>query len=338
MHNKSKEFVLRSVASSNGVIKSEAVASISQDGIVMANVRRYQGDLLLSKASVNQTSSTKAINASIISNKKVMAMATVYRDGVREVVAKEVDDDDKENQGFPRLSLPKKLTTSKKILKEKESQWYLSSTTHTLTATVPDLRSVAWSNGEIKSEAIVSISQEGEVMVNVRPYVEDTVSSRASVIHKSSSKAIRAGIISNKKVMAMATVYHDGDREVVAKEVGDGEEVEENQGCQRLLLQKKSTTSKNFSKEEDNQGFLSSITHTRTATTSSSSPATTTITTDPDHLEKLIRNLCLTLVSGSALNPLGRNLWPGVGTPRPATSTHDQSSDGEADADAPRKW
>ncbi|XP_026377429.1 uncharacterized protein LOC113271741 isoform X2 [Papaver somniferum] len=314
MHNKSKEFVLRSVASSNGVIKSEAVASISQDGIVMANVRRYQGDLLLSKASVNQTSSTKAINASIISNKKVMAMATVYRDGVREVVAKEVDDDDKENQGFPRLSLPKKLTTSKKILKEKESQWYLSSTTHTLTATVPDLRSVAWSNGEIKSEAIVSISQEGEVMVNVRPYVEDTVSSRASVIHKSSSKAIRAGIISNKKVMAMATVYHDGDREVVAKEVGDGEEVEEN------------------------QGFLSSITHTRTATTSSSSPATTTITTDPDHLEKLIRNLCLTLVSGSALNPLGRNLWPGVGTPRPATSTHDQSSDGEADADAPRKW
>ncbi|KAI3877878.1 hypothetical protein MKX03_031780, partial [Papaver bracteatum] len=82
-------------------------------------------------------------------------------------------------------------------------------------------------------------------------------------------------------------------------------------------------------------GFLSSTTHTRTATTSSSSPATTT---DPDpDLEKLIANLCSTLESGLALNPLGHNLWPGVGMPRPATS-QDQSSDGEADADAPRKW
>ncbi|KAI3969280.1 hypothetical protein MKW92_014464, partial [Papaver armeniacum] len=102
MHNNSEEFVLRSVARSNGGTGtiSEAIASISQDGQVMANVRRYEGDFVLSKASVNQTSSTKAINARIISNKKVMAMATVYRDGAREVVAKEVGDDeeDKENQ------------------------------------------------------------------------------------------------------------------------------------------------------------------------------------------------------------------------------------------------
>ncbi|KAI3877877.1 hypothetical protein MKX03_031779 [Papaver bracteatum] len=256
MHNNSEEFVLRSVARSNGGIKSEAIASISQDGQVMANVRRYKGDLVLSKASVMQTSSSKTIRSSIISNKKVMAMATVYQDGAREVVAKEVGDDDKENQGFPRLLLPKKSTTSKNILKDKESQGcsklllqkksttsknqgFLSSTTHTQTATTSrsspstatgsDLRSVARSNGGIKSEAIVSVSQEGEVMVNVRPYVEDSVSSKASVFHTSSSKAIRARIISNKKVMAMATVYHDGDREVVAKEAGDDEEVKENQ-------------------------------------------------------------------------------------------------------------
>ncbi|KAI3848818.1 hypothetical protein MKX03_019493, partial [Papaver bracteatum] len=96
----SKEFVIRSVARSNGGINSEVVASISQDGQVMATVRRYEGDLVLSKASVMQTSSRKAINARIISNKKVMAMAIVYHDGAREVVEKEVGDDEenKENQ------------------------------------------------------------------------------------------------------------------------------------------------------------------------------------------------------------------------------------------------
>ncbi|KAI3877879.1 hypothetical protein MKX03_031781, partial [Papaver bracteatum] len=98
MDNNSKKIVLRSVASSNGGIKSEIVASISQDGEVMDTVRRYVGDMELSKASVIQTSLTKEINASIISNKKVMAMATVYHDGAREVVAKEFGDDDKENQ------------------------------------------------------------------------------------------------------------------------------------------------------------------------------------------------------------------------------------------------